>query len=264
MSKDRHVTILGSGPAGLLVALAAKQKGYDARIISQGEPSVIPGATWLQKPIEGLTDNLPPTMITYAKVGTVDGYAQKAYGEPEAQVSWDSFVSGDRPGWSLRNAYAKLWSMFSNRIEKADLSIGDIETIAKEDGIVFSSIPLNSICKDEIAHDFEGQAVFFTDEPYIKIPNMIVYNGRDSDEWYRSSCLFGECQTEYAIHKDSPTISSRIKMSGSGSHRAGVKPVKNNCSCWSGFTNLIKVGRFGQWQRGVLVDHAYNDARRML
>lgn len=252
-----RVTILGAGPAGLLAALAAEQRGHKIEIIARGEQSKIVGAQWLQRPIPWLTDGIAPTMITYAKVGTVDGYAQKAYGEPEAQVSWDSFVSGDRPGWPLKDAYDRLWEKYSSRILTYSLNPSDVRSILDRhpDRQVFCSIPATMICSDLAAHDFDGQKVVFTPEPYVTVPNMIIYNGRASDPWYRTSCLFDVCSTEYAVHRGAhPGIRGH-------QYREGIKPISNNCSCWSSYPNLIKIGRFGTWRRGVLVDHAYHTAK---
>ncbi len=258
----KHVTILGAGPAGLSVALAADQAGYEIDIIAEGTKSVIDGAQWLQRPLPGLTDDVEPTMITYAKVGSVDGYAQKAYGEPEAQVSWDAFVTGDRPGWPLRTAYNQLWARYQPRITKTKLEISEIEKLVRDRGeegeAVFCSIPLKAICRDPIAHSFEAQPVMFTKEDFIRIPNMIVYNGREQDPWYRTSCLFGACSTEYAIHNGKVPVYQKLGT------RLGVKPIRNDCHCWSSYPNLIRIGRFGQWRRGVLIDHAYFNAKDIL
>lgn len=256
------VTILGAGPAGLMAALAADQNGHRVSIITKGEKSIIDGAQWLQRPIPWLTDGVEPTMITYAKVGSVDGYARKAYGEPEAQVSWDSFVSGDRPGWPLRHAYDQLWSRYEDRMVHFSLNQPDIRKLLdrERDHQVFCSIPASMICNDLAAHDFQSQKVIFTPEPFVTIPNMIVYNGRESDPWYRTSCLFDTCSTEYGVHDDPhmgvPEIAATLPE-----HREGIKPISNNCSCWSSYPNLIKIGRFGTWRRGVLVDHAYLNAK---
>lgn len=254
------VTILGAGPSGLLAALAAEQKGHEVEIIARGEKSIIDGAQWLQKPILGLNDLQDPTMITYAKVGTVDGYAQKAYGEPEAQVSWDSFVSGDRPGWPLLKAYDQLWDMYKDRIITYSLKPVDIRSMLDKnpDRAFFCSIPASMLCMDLAAHDFDFQRVIFSDEPYVQVPNMIVYNGRESDRWYRTSCLFGKCSTEYAIHGEDRDAEASLTLPG---RREGIKPISNNCSCWSSYPNFIRVGRFGTWRRGVLVDHAYHQAK---
>lgn len=264
------VTILGAGPSGLLAALAAEQNGHNVEILARGEKSLIDGAQWLQKPIPDLTktlDNPEPTMITYAKVGSVDGYARKAYGEPEAQVSWDSFVSGDRPGWPLREAYDELWAIYEHRILTYSLQPVDLRNMLDKhpDRAFFCSIPATMLCFDLAAHDFDFQKVVFTNEPFVAVPNMIVYNGRASDEWYRSSCLFGKCSTEYAIHDEytmEGVSGSDIRTGWRGKeHREGIKPISNNCSCWSSYPNLTRVGRFGTWRRGVLVDHAYHQTK---
>jgi len=252
------ITILGCGPAGLLVALAADQKGIDARIISQGSPSPIGGAQYLHEHVPGLTAE-EPDWLTYVKVGDEKGYAQKAYGEPEAQVSWDTFVTGDYPAWSLKKAYQKLWRRFGERVEQREVGAYDIAGLCREADLVFSTVPLPALCHEKHAHSFEGQDVIFTEEQYVRVPNLIVYNGRLTDSWYRAACLFGYCSTEYALGNgiDLPRLDDLKTY-------RGVKPVKTDCDCHMDFPNFIRVGRFGRWRRGVLTNHAYDAAKERI
>jgi len=257
---EDEVTILGAGPAGLFAALAAAQAGKYINIIAASdEPSPVGGAQYLHEPIPELTDDIDPTMLTYVKVGDMDGYAFKAYGEEKAQVSWDTFVTGEYPAWNLRGLYLLLWERFSNIIQKRELGASDIDLICLgTKGPVFSSIPLDRICKDPIAHDFQGQQVAFTHEPFVQVPEMIVYNGRASDSWYRAACLFGECSAEYAVHGD-----DRI-LEGKDIVFRGIKPTLNHCNCYTKYNNFHKIGRFGQWRRGILTNHAYEEVRSAL
>jgi hypothetical protein len=264
VTTDNVATILGAGPAGLLAALAATQRGYDVDILAEGGPSKIGGAQYLHAPVPGLTEDIEPTMITYVKVGDMDGYAQKAYGEPAAQVSWDTFVTGEYPAWNLQTAYEELCYRFENRITERHLEQSDIDLICQgTNGPVFSSIPLKSICKDELAHDFQGQRVIFTEEEYVKVPEMIVYNGRLNDPWYRAACLFGYCSTEYALvpgtgWNEVPNgLKDKVVFDG-------IKPTMNHCNCYTKYPNFHKVGRFGQWRRGVLTNHAYEEVAAAL
>lgn len=255
MNKKRCVTILGSGPAGLLAAFAAEQKGCEVKIVSDGKPSNVAGAQYLHVPIPGLTDGVRPSMITYTKVGDMDGYAQKAYGEPGAQVSWETFVVGDYPSWNLRRFYEQLWDRYQNRVEARHLEPNDIDEICQWDrGPVFSSIPLHTICKDKIAHEFRGQKVAFTEEELVKVPMMQVYSGRPTDPWYRTACLFDYCSAEYAIHDgmDAHVPWDLVVYDG-------IKPVANSCNCYTHYPNFAKIGRFGQWRRGILTNHAYEE-----
>jgi hypothetical protein len=262
---ENLATILGAGPSGLLAALAAAQRGYDIEILADGEPSPVSGAQYLHAPVPGLTEDHEPTMLTYVKVGDMDGYAQKAYGEPAAQVSWDTFVTGEYPAWNLRKAYEELWYRFESRIHKRHLEVTDIDLICNgTDGPVFSSIPLKSICKDALAHDFQGQRVVFTEEEYVKVPEMIVYNGRLSDAWYRAACLFGYSSTEYALAGDGLTQGTAYEIKENLVVFDGIKPTMNHCNCFTKYQNFHKIGRFGQWRRGILTNHAYEEVAAAL
>lgn len=248
------VAILGCGPAGMLAAHAATQRGADVTIFSEGEPSPIGGAQYLHSHIPGLTDENDPTMLTYVKLGPVDGYARKAYGEPQAKVSWDTFVTGDYPSWSLKDAYESLWSRFENRVEKLVIGPTDIEPIASEFDEVFCSIPAKALCCD-ITHSFPGQEVVFTEERFVDVDEMIIYNGRTRDPWYRAAKLFGYCSAEYAIHNGrGPNGMERTRIK-----YRGVKPVSTDCNCFAHVTNFHRIGRFGRWLRGIHTDDAYRD-----
>lgn len=242
-----RVAILGCGPAGLLAALATQQAGYDPHIFSIKQKSLMPGAIFLHERIPGLMPTLPDTQIMFSKVGTKQGYARKVYGDENAPCSWDDFPEGLVPAWNLARVYDDLWDMFSEDIvdEKLDgnaVKYGTELTGWEGWDLVMSTVPLPSICLKE--HDFQSvdiwvrsQVVQDTDTPIIK------YNGSPMDGWYRYSDMFGNVAWEFG-HKV-------------GFAEQGKKPLGNNCDCHPG---IVRLGRFGKWEKGVLLHHAYQEA----
>ena len=72
----------------------------------------------------------------------------------------------------------------------------------------------------------------------------MVYNGDPLWTWYRASLIDGHAALE-----------STKPFSGAWS---GVKPLATTCDC---YRQIKRVGRFGRWQKGVLVHHAFAQAQ---
>jgi hypothetical protein len=195
--------------------------------------------------------------VYFAKVGHEDGYAMKAYGEPRATASWEVFTEAAvKPAWPLTEAYDMLWNLYSDLVQEAVIYRDDIDGLSSEADLVFNSIPAKPLCTDD-EHRFEAQDVVFTREEIIGVDNLIVYNGRMTEDWYRASRLFGHSTVEYAIHGPGSSVYDKARRTDAVS---GYKPVRTNCNCHSEHPNVIRIGRYGRWKRGVLVNHAYYEA----
>lgn len=240
-----NAIILGCGPAGLLAAEACYKMGVKFDIFSLKRKSPIFGAQFLHEPIPGMT--IEPTLVSFHKVGTKQGYAEKVYGDPNAECSWDSYKEGVRPGWSLIEIYHDLWEKFFDKITDIRITPAVLSSLEeREADLMFSAIPLRELCRDK-QHKFPYKRIWV--ERYavgLDIgDNAVVYNGLPTDHWYRTSRLFGHTSTEYAAKRTSDC-------------EVGVKPLSNNCDCRQKWK---RIGRFGRWQRGVLTHHAYHQAQ---
>jgi hypothetical protein len=248
------VTIFGCGPAGLLAAHAAEQRGCEVTVISRRVRSRIHGAQYIHEEIPDLCTADSVQTISYAKLGNSSGYADKVYGSPLAPTSWAEFPMGEAPAWPMAGAYALLWSRWSSRVREADVNMAMVEgmiSLAEDDEVFFSSIPLPSLCQR--GHDFKSAPVVFEPECYIEAPDVIVYSGRSSEPWYRTSNLFGHKWTEY------PARFWDLKALPDD-WRYGFKPVGHGCDCLDSFRHLFRIGRFGSWSKRVLVSDAYKRA----
>jgi hypothetical protein len=244
----KKVAILGCGPAGLLCAYACEEAGLRFRQYSQEvAPSFIAGAQYLHRHIEGLTDSTPEAELQYVRFGTKEGYAQKIYGDAELPTSWDLF--GDKvPAWNLRDVYAHLWLMYGGD-DVAALRVDHrvVMELCRSYTAVFSTVPRISIQDGQHANE----TVYVELDQGTAQENTIVYNGQGDAAWYRASNIFGHRSIEY------PGRMANVVLEGA---KKITKPV------WFrpyslGPDNLFFFGRYGKWEKGVLVDHAYAEAR---
>lgn len=246
-----NIAVLGCGPSGLLSAYAAELAGHSVRIYSRLKKSLMPGAVHLHDHIPGLTTGEPEYRITYSKIGNAEGYARKVYGSSDAPCSFRKFPEGERDSWSMRAMYDKLWATYGDNI--SDISINDdiAAAMIREYDLVISTIPAQTLCQNPF-HGFSSAKVWFGD----KLPsdmaesmpeNFVLFNGHEAWDWYRASRIDGFDSIESTVH-----------FPGAYS---GIKPTTNDCCC---FPEIARVGRFGRWEKGILVHHAFKQAQEAI
>lgn len=243
------VAILGFGPAGAMAAYAAYMNGADVKIFAPGQKSIISGAQYLHDEIPGL--DVPPMELDYRKFGTQEGYASKVYGDPKAPCSWSEFGAGKTLAYPLAAAYDAAWAAVQARLVCATVTARQLAQMRSNFDLVVCSVPKPSVCSKPGVHRFEQKTVWIhgSEPPLLegKIPhNTIVYNGEPDDAWYRTSNIEGNCSTEY------PTSVGTVS-SAHATRKIG-KPLTNTCDC---FPDVLRVGRYGKWKKGVLVHNAY-------
>lgn len=233
------IAVLGCGPTGLLAAHAVELAGHEVQVISNRVKSKIAGAMYIHRPIPDLTSPQPEATVRFEKEGHKQGYARKVYGNSWARCSWDHFPEGELGIWSMERAYNALWDRFESDIDGAQLGTDDIPYLVEDYDQVISSVPAPAIC--EGGHTFPSQTIHIrsSQEPG---PNVITYNGDPCCPWYRRSRLFGTHSMEFGH-----------QVSGS---YPGVKPLGTDCGC---HPKVLRVGRFGKWEKGVLVHHAFQE-----
>lgn len=245
-NQENVVAILGCGPTAMIAAHAVKLSGRQPVMFSKEKAmSPIPGAVYLHSPIADLVDVFNPEgRVIFRKIGDRTHYARKVYGDPDAHVSWLKFGDGEeRPAWSLQKAYEKLWEKYEHLIIEQSISAPDLSAMTVDYPLVISSIPAAEICERPYRHYFPRRPIWITDEAQEGCcENEIIYNGDPYDQWCRTSILFGEHSTEYPSEYPGA--------------REGYKVMDTNCDC---HPSVLRVGRFGKWQRGVLTHHAFRE-----
>jgi hypothetical protein len=247
----KQIAILGCGPAGLLAAHACRGTGAAVRVYAIKQPSVISGAQFLHEEIPDLGCG-EAQGIFIEKIGTKEGYATKVYGHPDAPCSFDLLETGEHDAWPMLGIYTKLWEMYVDLVRDVRLYPADIKPLMRDYDLVISTVPRPLLCNYPGSHTFPGQAVFFDAKAEMASydeGSFICYNGDSNHDWYRTSSIFGTDSTEYSTAMPGSWPSDKPLAQG-------MKPLSSNCNCHKG---MLCVGRFGKWQKGVLVHHAYQE-----
>lgn len=279
-TKPKRVYVLGAGPAGLLAAQAAGMKGYEVTVFSRPRPdgkvakSELYGCQYLHAFIPGVgitDDSWQP--VRYTIEGDVVGYRRKVYGD-----RWNGSVSPDEYGpeqdhraWDLRKAYDNLWDMWQESLVAAELGpTGIAETLFYDThAYVLSTVPASAVCRYPDNHRFVTQDVYAMGNagkspmsrsqaptatlPFVAPENTVVCNGNRDTRWYRAATVFGYSTLEWPGGKR-PPISGVVPVR---------KPLSTDCVCWQS-KRWHRLGRYGKWQKGVLVHTAYTEALKVL
>lgn len=271
--KPRRVAVLGAGPAGLLSAYAATLKGYEVTIYTMpdtdlsarpGTPkkSDLYGCQYLHAPIPGLTEG-EGAWVKYLLDGGSEAYREKVYGG-----GWRGSVSPDEYGpeephraWDLRAAYDRLWDLFRSEMHPAILNGFNVMPLFEDQTTrVFATVPLNTLCRADGGHTFETQMVWAMGSapgqelPYVAPDNTVQCNGYDAPRWYRAATVFGHSTLEWP---------QGVKPPVHGVARV-AKPLRTDCVCFMPSDRWHRLGRYGQWRKGVLVHEAFSRATEIL
>jgi hypothetical protein len=266
------VAVLGCGPAGLLAAHAATLCGHSVNIYSKRMKSPMEGAQYLHMDIPGLRLP-PPKTIQYSLIGDVDTYRQKVYGagDPDIVVSPQQY-QGSHKCWDLRFTYSRMWNRWAPKVHDVMITHQIMEHLVQMNDVIISSIPATTLCHNEDEHTFAYQPVSIDNLWSGPLPaeaprlwdgheNMVICNGLPVDDhvaetgWYRTSHIYGHMNTEWSSPDLVPKgrVASRVWRVR--------KPLSTDCTCWS---NIMRVGRYGLWQKGVLSHHAYEQVMARL
>lgn len=257
--RNKRVAVLGCGPSGLFAAHALTQKGLTVDIFSRKRKSEMFGAQYLHQMIPGLSTSDSWISISYELRGDSEGYARKVYGMRDVD-----FISPDRFGgqsvvWDIRQAYGAAWDAYSTNIEHID-TITPAWMKAMLNGAyrkIYSSLPAPNLC-DEPSHQFSAQRVWsIGDAPErgvfspVQVPrNTVVCEGTPDVGWYRASNLFGYATVEWPQGRKPPIPGIAEVM----------KPISTNCTCHlDGRTKVVRIGRYGRWDKSELSHMAYQE-----
>lgn len=244
-----EIAIIGCGPAGMLAAHAVVRAGHQPVVYSDNpEPVPVTGGVYLHESIPGVSGKKPDGEIDFRKVGSEAGYAAKVYGNVGARTSWRRFGQGKRPAWALEPVYKALWGLYGHAVHQLAVDHDRAAGLAAEYPLVLSSAPAPHLClhngQMKPVHKFPERHVYYIDHaPKVVQNNMMVYNGRMSDPWFRSSRVFGVAVTEFPEWVPNA--------------RLGRKVLSTNCTC---HPQIVRIGRWGLWRPGVLLHHAFGRA----
>lgn len=250
-----RVAILGCGPSGMIAAHAARGLGHSVTIFSQDpRPSKMFGCQYLHSPIPNATELNKVAWVDYMLSGPIDGYRRKVYGDrAEVELSPET-LSRHHPAWDIRTTYARLWERYGGRVEDVSVDAYNIGRVTEGFDTVVSTIPKPALCHKIGVHQFKFTSIFARGEAPeynvflsdIDCPrDMVICNGKDSPTWYRASNVFGHKTAEWAMGDTPESEGAMVR-----------KPISNDCDCHS---EVIRVGRYGAWRKGILASDAYSD-----
>lgn len=249
------VLILGCGPAGLLAAHAASYApGAHINIVSIKQKSQLFGCQYLHGSIPDLT--LATTTVNYELRGTTDEYSRKVYGGVLPQGVSPAHLKGVHPAWDIRAAYDQLWERYAGLVDDFVVDHHDMASMVGyyTPDVVISSIPAPLLCLKPEEHAFTAQQCWaMGDAPALgqRVPmpcpeDTIVCDGTRDTSWYRVSRVFGHTTVEWSGLRLKPPLEGVV---------AFTKPLATTCDCWP---DVIRVGRYGTWTKGVLSHEAFN------
>lgn len=235
------IAIVGCGPAGLLAAHAVEQAGHTPVVYSaKREASPVGGGVFLHQPIPALhPSTVPDGKIILRKRGTEEWYARKVYGAKDAPTSWAKLREGGMAAWALAPLYEQLWASYGDTVVEQAIDGHMASDLLAEYRLVLWSAPLPALCVAR--HAFPERLVWWVDKaPSWVRENEMIYNGRPTPAWFRSSKVFGVQLTEHSTQVEGA--------------RMGKKVLPTNCDCHQ---RIKRIGRWGTWTPGVLLHHAY-------
>lgn len=257
--KKVKAAILGVGPAGLTAAAAVLRYGGSVDLIAKdAEPSKLYGCQYLHAPIPHFTVT-GPVEVDYKLNGTPGEYRRKVYGK-----NWDGDVSPEDLGeqhlaWDIRQTYEYLWigivRMNTACLQQAVISPRwmdkNFSTLRADYDLVISTVPAKSLCIND-SHVFSSQKIYAAgsrkpvDQPRSDI---IMCDGTTDNDWYRQASVFGYQTTEWAKR---PAHTRAVSVE---------KPLSTDCDCFPG---IVRSGRYGRWEKGVLVHETYAQVQQLL
>jgi hypothetical protein len=258
------VIVLGCGPSGLVAAHAAQQAGHHVLVMSEARrQSELWGCQYLHAPIPGITPLAESVTVHYSLEGTAEGYLDKVYGEDYDGTVSPTEMTELHPAWDLRFTYGRLWAQWCESIIPIGPLNGNIAHDVIPDllqgAMVFNSIPRPALCRSP-KHMFASVDVWaIGDTLEQRVPvqppqdNSVICNGDSGVGWYRASKVFGYGTVEWPWRDG-----RKPPFEGISPVR---KPLTTDCTCNPG---VHHVGRYGAWQKGVLVHHVYEQVQRLL
>lgn len=244
--------ILGAGIAGLLAAKAVEDSGAEAVLYDKNQGvSTVLGLHYLHKDcgIEDLEKVILYNLVLHDENDEAPPYVQ--YSNKTA-VPIDNSVK-DLPlkveAFNMQDAYMRLTERFQHQIVKRDVDRAFVDDLLLDGNKVISSIPLPILVKNG---DYKSKIVFAHEgKPHALglasiRHNIVVYNTDRKYPWYRYSRVNGYEWTETLLN-------GQFK----------IKKVMG-CNVKSFNKNLLLVGRYGKWQRGVLAHEAYYDTKEAI
>lgn len=225
---------------------------YEIQIFSdKKQKSVIGGAQYLHAPVY---DEPADFIVDTVQLGHAHLYAEKVYGDASIKTSWPA-IRQMHKAWNLRKVYNRLWSDWSSKINTSIVDSPLLESLAEEYKQVFLGIPAYTVCKCLASFPSMSYALVEKTPRDPWMDNIVIYNGRESDDWYRYSSIEGHQWMEFNEQSCPSVLRAAAVM--------GLKPMGTECRCCEEL-DVVRIGRPATWDRKVLLHHVADQVRSAL
>lgn len=249
----------------MMVAHAAKLSNWDFQIYSKKQKSKLFGAQYLHEPIPDMTEG-EGVMLDYSLRGTPEEYRQKVYGE-----AWDGNTSPeDYPephrAWDLRDTYEKLWFDYGHEVTAIEIGTYGPQSqmwynkaVLDSHDLVISTVP-RTVWDSNESH-FQKTYVWaqggFELGDLKQDNNTVICDGTNLTNWYRSAMIFGQGTLEWPQWWNARYASVTPPAPGA------VRVAKPLVYTGSAAREFIHLGRYAQWEKGVLTSDVFEAAMKV-
>ena len=244
------VAILGSGPSGLMAYWACLNRGVYPQIISDSaKMSIVEGFQYLHEPC-GLP--LKPNSLLHQiipnncdlKVAS-ENYSQKVYDDTQMK---NNVRCGYQEIYNLREAINFLYNIAKDQMLNLRItSIADVNSLSTKYDLVFSSIPFNFF--------FPGNCCFRISfiKHYHDLANLnfCFYDTLPDSVYLRFGTVFNSAFIEAKTQIDAD-------------YKATIKVTTTNVIGGGFNENVIRIGRFGAWDKKERIDTTYHKVIKVL
>lgn len=249
----KTAAIIGNGPAGVLACHAALLCGVSPRVYAPAHkthgmvPSEQRGAQYLHShiPEANLGD---PFVINYRFFGNEETYRLKIYGrDSDVKTSWHQFRTHEI-GWNLRSMYETMFYRYVGLMVDMTVQPQQMEYMFDDFDFVINTAPLHAIAP---LGEYSVEHVWVVNDgvrnEIFSSPNEIHYYGDMTHAAYRASRIHGVVQAEYPDETWASQIPNAVRV---------AKPLRARANT----PGVYRLGRYGKWKKGVLVDQAFAEA----
>lgn len=250
---NKKAVVIGCGPAGVLTAHACHLHGLQTTVVS---PLVAMSKQYGAQYVHSKIDDVDHEsfFLHYEYHGREDNYRKKIYGDkvPVNGTSWRRF-RGITEAWPIYDIYQELFSRYRQSMKTLKVDPKNIWDLVDTYDYVFNTAPLDSLAP---MGEYRVEYVWVVSSRAEKDvnENEIHYYG-DERPAYRSSQIAGFRSIEFP-EKAYDRIPWRLR-------RKAVKVAKP-LDCLVELPGVYRLGRYGKWQKGVLVDQAFHETMNIL
>jgi len=253
----------------MATAWAAMMAGYNVHFYADTDvKSTLYGCQYLHAPIPvPKRFKVQETHVEYKLNGTADEYRVKVYGSAWAGTVSPEDLAGEHDAWDIRATYDALWELITRDphvvFSNAKISDAWINAHSRElsrYAHVISTVPAMSLCESPAYTPSMSGHMFYSHTikavgstiPFAaqdQVPDHVLCDGTDEVPWYRSALVFGYRTIEWPRKWSEPNAV------------VVRKPLHTECTC---HPEIVRLGRYGAWRKGILVHNVYEDATTLM